>query len=57
MTDVKITKLFKDLNTGEDVYILSIQMDEHYFNIPLNKKQFSEIFYKIRAIHDNTELE
>lgn len=57
MTDVKITKLFKDLDTGEDIYILSIQMDNQYFNIPLNKKQFSEIFYKIRSIHDNTELE
>ena len=44
MTDIKITKLFKDPNTGTDIYILSIQMESEYYNIPVTKIQFEEIF-------------
>ncbi len=56
MTDIKVTKLFKDPNTGTDIYILSIQMGTEYYNIPVTKIQFEEIFYKMRAIFDNVEL-
>lgn len=56
MTDIKITKLFKDPNTGTDIYILSIQMGTEYYNIPVTKTQFEEIFYKMRSIFDNVEL-
>ena len=57
MTDIKITKLFRDPNTGTDIYILSIQMGTEYYNIPVTKVQFEDIFYKMRAIFDNTELD
>jgi|LauGreDrversion4_2_1035121.scaffolds.fasta_scaffold519243_2 hypothetical protein len=56
MTDIKITKLFKDPNTGTDIYILSIQMGTEYYNIPVTKTQFEELFYRMRAIFDNTEI-
>lgn len=57
MTDIKITKLFRDPNTGTDIYILSIQMGTEYYNIPVTKKQFEDIFFKLRGIYDNIELE
>jgi hypothetical protein len=57
MTDIKITKLFKDPNTGTDIYILSIQLGSEYHNIPVTKTQFEEIFFKLRGIYDNIELE
>jgi hypothetical protein len=57
MTDIKITKLFKDPNTGTDIYILSIQMGSEYYNIPVTKIQFEEIFLRIRSIYENIEIE
>jgi hypothetical protein len=57
MTDIKITKMFKDPNTGTDIYILSIQMGNEYHNIPVTKIQFEEIFFKLRAIYDNVGIE
>jgi hypothetical protein len=57
MTDIKITKLFRDPNTGTDIYILSIQLGTEYYNIPVTKNQFEDIFFKLRGIYDNIELE
>lgn len=57
MTDIKITKLFKDPNTGTDIFILSIQLGTEYYNIPVTKSQFEEIFLKLRGIYNNIELE
>jgi hypothetical protein len=57
MTDIKITKLFRDPNTGTDIYILSIQLGTEYYNIPVTKSQFEDIFFKLRGIYDNIELE
>ena len=57
MTDIKITKMLKDPNTGTDIYILSIQMGNEYHNIPVTKIQFEEIFFKLRAIYDNVGIE
>ena len=57
MTDIKITKLFKDPNTGTDIFILSIQLGTEYYNIPVTKSQFEEIFLKLRGIYNNIDLE
>ena len=57
MTDIKITNMFKDPNTGTDIYILSIQLGSEYHNIPVTKIQFEEIFFKLRAIYDNVIIE
>jgi len=57
MIDTKLTKLFKDPNTGADIYILSIQIEDQYYNIPVTKTQFDDLFLKLRAVYNNSELE
>lgn len=57
MFDVKINKVFKDLKTGKDMYVLSIQMDDFYYNLTLTKEQFGKLAIRLKSIHDNNELE
>lgn len=54
MVDVKLTKTFVDANTGKDVYILSIKIDNSYQSIACTKDQFESIFYGIRSIFNNS---
>ena len=57
MIDVKIVKQFKDLDTGVDIYILSIQIDKNYYSMPVSKDQFQIIYQKLRSIQNNDPLE
>jgi hypothetical protein len=57
MIDVKIVKQFKDPDTGEDIYILSIQIDKNYYSIPVTKDQFLTIYQRMRSIQNNNPLE
>lgn len=54
MVDVKLTKTFVDTNTGKDVYILSIKIENTYQSIACTKEQFENIFYGIRSIFNNS---
>lgn len=54
MVEVILNKVFKDNNTGEDVYLLSIKLkngDIH--TIPCTKDEFDMIYLKIKKIFNN----
>ena len=54
MVEVVLNKVFKDPNTGDDVYLLSIKMkngDIH--TIPCSKDEFILIHQKIKKIVNN----
>jgi hypothetical protein len=56
MFDIKINKVFSDPNTGEDVYVLSIQLGSVYYNLNVTKAQFEKIANRLKSISDNNEL-
>jgi hypothetical protein len=57
MFDIVINKLFKDPNTGQDIYVLSIQLGDKYYNLNVTKEEFNKICIRLKSIHDNSELE
>jgi hypothetical protein len=57
MIDIKLNKLFIDKNTGKDIYIISMQINESYHNIPVTKEQFDELFLRFRSIYDNQKID
>lgn len=56
MIDIKINKTFTDPNTRKDIYILSIQIDDRYYNIPVTKDEFDGICIRLKSIYDNTDI-
>ncbi len=57
MIDIKVIKQFKDVDTGQDVYIMTIQIGKNYYSIPVTKDEFEEIYVKMRSIQNNNPLE
>lgn len=56
MTDVKLIKVFKRENDGEDIYILSIKLDDNrYYNLNVTKSEFEKIYHNIGSIYNNDE--
>ena len=56
MFDVKINKVFLDTRTGQDMYVLSIQLGDIYYNLNVTKEQFEKIAIRLKSILDNNEL-
>lgn len=56
MFDIKINKVFVDPKTGQDMYVLSIQLDDVYYNLNVTKEQFEKIATRLKSIVDNNEL-
>ena len=42
MFDIKINKVFVDPRTGQDMYVLSIQLGDVYYNLNVTKEQFEK---------------
>ena len=57
MFDVKINKVFKDPNTMLDVYVLSIQFGDKYYNLTLNKEELDKLCIRLKSMYDNNEIE
>lgn len=57
MVDTKITKMFVDYETGKDIYILSIKIEDDIHNIPVTKDNFEKLYYGIRSLFDNVNLD
>jgi hypothetical protein len=56
MIDVKLIKVFKRENDGEDIYVLSIKLDDNrYYNLNVTKSEFEKIHHRIESIYDNDE--
>lgn len=56
MIDVKLIKVFKRENDGEDIYVLSIKLDDdRYYNLNVTKVEFEKIHHRIESIYDNDE--
>lgn len=56
MIDVKLIKVFKRETDNEDVYVLSIKLDENrYYNLNVTKDEFEKIHNRISSIYDNDE--
>jgi len=53
MVEAKLIKTFLDNNTGKDMYVLAIKINDNYHNITLNKEEFDGLFYSIRSIFNN----
>jgi hypothetical protein len=56
MFDIKVNKVFKDPKTGQDRYVVSIQIDDLYYNLNVTYEQFSKIAIRLKSIYDNNEL-
>jgi hypothetical protein len=56
MFDIKINKVFVDPRTGLDMYVLSIQLGDVYYNLNVTKEQFEKIAIRLKSIYDNNEL-
>lgn len=56
MFDIKINKVFIDPRTGQDMYVLSIQLGDVYYNLNVTKEQFEKITNRLKSILDNNEL-
>ena len=56
MFDIKINKVFVDPRNGQDVYVLSIQLGDIYYNLNVTKEQFEKITIRLKSILDNNEL-
>lgn len=56
MFDIKIFKAFKDKNTSEDIFTVSIQMDERFYNLNVTEKEFDQILNRLNSIRENNDL-
>jgi hypothetical protein len=56
MVDIKINKTFTDSETREDIYILSIRINDRFHNIPVTKDEFVAICNRLKSINDNNEI-
>jgi hypothetical protein len=56
MFDVKINKVFIDPKTGLDMYVLSIQLGDVYYNLNVTKDEFRKIANRLKSISDNNEF-
>jgi hypothetical protein len=57
MVEAVIKKIFKDQNTTEDIYILSIKIKDKIFNIDLTKREFEELSQSLYSIYRNNIIE
>jgi hypothetical protein len=57
MVEAVIKKIFKDQNTTEDIYILSIKINDKIFNIDLTKREFEELSQSLYSIYRNNIIE
>lgn len=57
MFDLKINKVFRDPNTLVDIYVVSIQFDDKFFNLNLTKDEIEKLTQRLKSIIDNNELE
>lgn len=53
MVEVIFEKKFRDNNTGEDIYLLSIKIDDNIHTIPCKKDDFEMLHLKIKKIINN----
>jgi hypothetical protein len=56
MFDIKINKVFVDPRTGLDMYVLSIQLGDVYYNLNVTKEQFEKISIRLSSMLENNEL-
>jgi hypothetical protein len=56
MFDIKINKVFVDPRTGLDMYVLSIQLGDIYYNLNVTKEQFEKIAIRLKSMYENNEL-
>lgn len=56
MFDIKIFKAFKDRNTSEDIFTVSIQLDERFYNLNVTEKEFDQILNRLNSIRENNDL-
>lgn len=56
MFDIKINKVFVDPRTGLDMYVLSIQLGDVYYNLNVTKEQFEKIVIRLKSMYENNEL-
>jgi hypothetical protein len=56
MMDIRLVKMFKRDSDGEDIYVLSIKLDDsRYYNINVTKSEFEKIHHRIDSIYNNDE--
>lgn len=56
MIDLKVNKVFKDSDTGEDIYVISINLNGRYYNLNVNRKEYRKIWKKMKSIEENNDL-
>jgi hypothetical protein len=57
MVEVVVKKTFKDQETTEDIYIVSVKIKNKIFNIDLTKKEFDELSQNLYSIYRNNNIE
>ncbi len=57
MFDLKINKVFKDTDTLLDVYVVSLQFGDKYYNLNLTKEEIQKLTNRLKSIIENNELD
>jgi len=58
MFDLNVTKVFRNINTKEDVYVVSIKLNnERYYNMNVTKSEFKSIYTRLKSIYENGGLD
>ena len=57
MVEVVVRKTFKDQETTEDIYIVSVKIKDKIYNIDLTKKEFEELSQNLYSIYRNNNIE
>jgi hypothetical protein len=56
MMEVKLIKMFKRVSDGEDIYVLSVKLDDsRYYNLNVTKSEFEKFHQRIESIYNNDE--
>jgi hypothetical protein len=57
MFDLKINKVFKDPDTLLDIYVVSLQFGDKYYNLNLTKEEIQKLTNRLKSIIENNELD
>ena len=57
MVEVAITKTFKNHETTQDIYILSIKINSKIVSLDLTKNEFEELSQILYSIYRNNNIE
>lgn len=56
MFEVVLNKVFKDTDTNQDIYCVSIKIKNNFYTLYVTKEEFDKLTATFVSIRDNGEL-